>query len=235
MNQMIERLQCCERDNRKLFCIRLPEKILDKANIQSQIEILKKSAIDGVCLVCSHNLQMCLDAAVLYVQAGLSVILETDFHRIFRYGIPAFAKEAAKTGISGIRVPNLPFEEQGQLAVYLLEEDGPFLIREITPSSGDRIVQNMQFARGFVWCSSAGNMDFLSQLSGDPLQFYMYAVEAAAVLPVLLDFGKNSREQLDVYLESASGAVIGNELMERFEREGYQPAVLDEYCSRFTD
>ena len=235
MNPMIEKLQHLEKENKKLFCIKLSEKILDNEIIQSQIQILKNSAIESVCLICSHNLQLCLDSAAQYVQAGFCVILETGFHPVFRYGIPAFAQAAAKAGISGIRVPDLPFEEQGQLAVYLLDEDGPFLIREIAPSSGDRIVQNMQFARGFVWCSNAGNMDFLSQLPGDPLQFYMYAVEAAAVLPVLIDFGKNSREQLNDYLDSAAGAIIGSELIERFERGGYHPAAFGEYCSRFAD
>ena len=136
-------------------------------------------------------------------------------------------------GISGIRIPDLPFEEQGQLAVYLLDEEGPFLIREITPASGDRIIQNMQFARGFIWCSSEGNMEFLSSLQGDPLVFYLYAVEAAATRPVLLDFDSRYLSGLESYLESADGAIVGKELMDVFRREGYSSKKLKEFCSRF--
>lgn len=76
-------------------------------------------------------------------------------------------------------------------------------------------------------------MEFLSGLEGDPLFFYLYAVEAAATRPVLLDFGSRHYCNLQEYLASADGAIVGNDLMDSFRREGYSSRLLSEFCGRF--
>lgn len=234
MNQLNQVMDQYRKADKKLFVMRLEQQILQQEQLDELVSVLKESGIGAISLIRTGGLEECLElAGRLTVQWKFPVILETEFHWILKYGIAEFARAAALAGISGIRVCDLPFEEQGQLAVYLLEEDGPFLIREITPASGDRIIQNMQFARGFIWCSNEGNVQFLSELQGDPYVFYLYAVEAAATLPVLLEFGSRCLGDLENYLNSADGAIVGNDLMERFHQEGYSAKALREYCSRF--
>ena len=234
MNQLNSILAENQDTGKKLFVIRMEQTILETAPLKEAVSILKEKKFGAVSLICTDSLDDCLKLAKDLIQGHqIPVILETVFHKILKYGIGKFAEAAASAGISGIRVPDLPFEEQGQMAVYLLDEEGPFLIREISPASGDRIIQNMQFARGFVWCSSEGNMEFLSGLEGDPLFFYLYAVEAAATRPVLLDFGSRHYCNLQEYLASADGAIVGNDLMDSFRREGYSSRLLSEFCGRF--
>lgn len=234
MNQLNQTMEEYQKANKKLFMMRIEQKIFDMADTEEVVSILKESGFAAISLICTDGLNACLTLAEKLVSSmNMPVVLETGFHKVFTYGIAQFAQDAARAGISGVRIPDLPFEEQGQLAVYLLEEDGPFLIREITPSSGDRIVQNMQFARGFIWCSSEGNVDFLSGLQGDPYMFFLYAVEAAATRPVLLEFGNRCPGDLSAYLESADGAIVGNALIEDFRRRGYSAKLLREYALRF--
>lgn len=234
MNQLNAVFQSNQKSGGKLLALRLEQQVLQGLDLHRVAQVLREAGIGAVSLVCSDNLQICLKlAGQLAKEEGLPVILETDFHKVFRMGTPGFAKAAAENGVSAVRIPNLPFEEQGQLAVYLLDEDGPFLVREITPASGDRIVQNMQFARGFIWCSSKGNVEFLSGLPGDPYIFYLYAVEAAATQPVMLEFGSRNRAELADYLDLADGAIIGDDLTEQFRAEGFSWELLQEYCNRF--
>lgn len=234
MNQLNRVMERYKRAENKLFVMRFEQKTFQTATPDEVVSILNESNFGAISLICTDGLKDCLAlSGTLAIQLKMPVILETEFHKVLKYGIANFAKEAAQNGISGIRIPDLPFEEQGQMAVYLLEEDGPFLIREITPASGDRIVQNMQFARGFIWCSNEGNVEFLSQLKGDPHVFYLYAVEAAATLPVLLEFHSRCYGDLENYLVCADGAIVGNDLMDHFRREGYSSKALREYCSRF--
>ncbi|MDO5410684.1 MAG: tryptophan synthase subunit alpha [Lachnospiraceae bacterium] len=234
MNQFNQMIKQYQEENRKLFMLRMEQNVFQSAVPAAAASILKEEGFGAVNLICTDSLEKCLELAGIFThRLDLPVVLETGFHKILKYGLAAFAKKAAEAGISGIRVPDLPFEEQGQLAVYFLEEEGPFLIREITPASGDRIIQNMQFARGFIWCSSSGNMEFLSSLEGDPCTFYLYAVEAAATLPVLLDFNTNSYEEVEKYLPSADGVIAGNNLIDRLRREGYSSQLLREYCHSF--
>lgn len=234
MNQLNRVIERNRKNEKKLFVMRLEQNIFQTAAPDEVASILNESGFGAVSLICTESLKDCLAlSGILALQLKLPVVLETEFHKVLKYGIANFAKDAAQNGISGVRIPDLPFEEQGQMAVHLLEEEGPFLIREITPASGDRIVQNMQYARGFIWCSSEGNIEFLSGLQGDPYVFYLYAVEAAATLPVLLEFNSRCYGDLENYLASADGAIAGNDLTDRFRKEGYSPEALKEYCSRF--
>lgn len=241
MNRLNQTLEQYRKVDKKLFMMRLEQRIFQLMESDEAIakpeevaSVLKESGFGGISLICTDALNDCLELAKTFsLRLRYPVILETGFHKILKYGIADFARDAAQAGVSGIRVPDLPFEEQGQLAVYLLDESGPFLIREITPASGDRIIQNMQFARGFVWCSNEGNVEFLSELQGDPYMFYLYAVEAAATLPVLLEFGSRCYGDLENYLGSADGVIVGNDLIDRFRREGYSSKGLREYCGRF--
>ena len=233
MNQLNKILADNQEMHKKLFMFCMEERLMETAPLEEVVSILKDKGFGAVCLICTGTILNCMEISKkLTGQLEMPVVLETDFHKVFTFGISEFAKAAADTGISGIRIPNLPFEEQGQMAVHLLEEEGPFLIREITPASGDRIVQNMQFARGFIWCGSEGNTEFLSGLQGDPLVFYLYAVEAAATRPVLLDFDSRYLGNLENYLDSADGAILGKELRDIFRREGYSAQKLKDYCSR---
>lgn len=233
MNRLIQLLNNNQLSGEKLMIMRLNQSLIPVSEISSAAQILKENGFEAVCLVCDDDMDFCLKSAAEFAANDISVIFETDFHKVFLYGIPAFARQAAASSVSGIRVPNLPFEEQGQLAVYLLDEEGPFLIREISASSGDRIVQNMQFARGLIWCTNQGNLDFLSGLDGDPYMFYLFAADAAATQPVIIDFGSKCRADMENYLETVSGAVVGSGLAEQMQSAGYSADVLKSYCRQF--
>ena len=233
VNRLIQLLDKNQSSGEKLMIMRLNQSLIPVQEIESAVQILKESGFRAVCLVCDEDMEACLKSAAEFAAKDMSVILETEFHKVFLYGIPDFARQAAASSVSGIRVPNLPFEEQGQLAVYLLDEEGPFLIREISASSGDRIVQNMQFARGLIWCTNQGNLDFLSGLDGDPYMFYLFAADAAATQPVIIDFGSTCRADMESYLEVVSGAVAGSGLAEQMQSCGYSADVLKSYCGQF--
>lgn len=234
MNQLNAVFQSNQKSGTKLLTLRLEQQALRDIDLHQVSELLHTSGIEAISLICTGSIQECLDLAKQFAKMeGIPVILETDFHKVFRMGTAAFAKAAAESCVSAVRIPNLPFEEQGQLAVYMLDEEGPFLVREITPASGDRIVQNMQFARGFIWCSNQGSIDFLSGLPGDPYMFYLYAAEAAATQPVMLEFGSRNREELEAYLDLADGAIIGDDLAEDFRSNGFSMEALETYCQKF--
>ncbi len=234
MNQLNQMLEQYQEKKTKLFMMRMEQSVFQTAEPEEVASVLKESQFAALSLICTDALSDCITLAAKLTHQGIALVLEVGFHKVLRYGLADFAKDAAHAGISGIRIPNLPFEEQGQLAVYLLDENGPCLIREITPASGDRIVQNMQFARGFIWCGKEGNVDFLSALDGDPYVFYLYAAEAAATRPILLDFGSRYLGELENYLDFADGAIVGTELNQTFSKEGYSASALKEYCGRFT-
>lgn len=236
MNQLNQLLESYQSNGKKLRMLRLEQSVFQTAVPAAVTTVMKENQFEAICLIATLDLEDCLSLCkTLACRLEMPVVLEVAFHKVLRYGISRFAEMAGSAGVSGIRVPDLPFEEQGQLAVHLLDEEGPFLIREVTPASGDRIIQNMQFARGFIWCSNQGNVEFLSSLAGDPLTFYLYAVEAAATRPFLLDFNSKSYGEAEKYLDAAAGMIVGEDLADEIRENGYSADLLRQYCSRFCD
>lgn len=171
---------------------------------ESDVHMVSEKKQADVCMISADgNLTDCLHLAA---ELEGPLILETCFHKVFRYGLSAFAADLQKAGISAVRVPDLPYEERGQLAVYLLDSEGPFLISEITPASGDRIMAITRYARGFVWCLGRGIPEKLRELPGDPLEYYLYAVDAACPIPYLLDLPGRTEDELAAYADGAEGA-----------------------------
>ena len=110
--------------HKKLFMFCMEERLMETAPLEEVVSILKDKGFGAVCLICTGTISNCMEISKkLTGQLEMPVVLETDFHKVFTFGISEFAKAAADTGISGIRIPNLPFEEQGQMAVHLLEEE----------------------------------------------------------------------------------------------------------------
>lgn len=131
-----------------------------------------------------------------------------SFHQVFRYGLEAFVDDCMEAGVDGIRIPDLPMEEQPQLKVYLLKEGAPYLLQEICPQSGDRIPDVTGFAKGYVYCTADPALWDEQLEYGNMLSFFLYAAEAVCPIPLILDFKNSDREGLKPYLEIAAGMTV---------------------------
>ena len=84
------------------------------------------------------------------------VVFMMYYNTILYYGVEAFAKKCAETGVDGLIIPDLPKEEQFELAEALEHtENAPILIQLVAPVSADRIPMILENARGYVYCVSS--------------------------------------------------------------------------------
>lgn len=138
----------------------------------------------------------------------IPLVLRLSFHQVFRYGLEAFTDACTEAGVDGIRIPDLPMEEQPQLKVYLLKEGAPYLLQEICPQSGDRIPDVTGYAKGYVYCTADPAL-WNEQLEyGSMLSFFLYAAEAVCPIPLILEFKNTDREGMKPYLEIAAGMTV---------------------------
>lgn len=138
-------------------------------------------------------------------QLEMPLALRLPFHQVFRYGLEAFTDACMEAGVDGIRIPDLPMEEQPQLKVYLLKEGAPYLLQEICPQSGDRIPDVTGYAKGYVYCTADPALWDEQLEYGNMLSFFLYAAEAVCPVPLILDFKNTDREGMKPYLEIAAG------------------------------
>ena len=91
----------------------------------------------------------------------------TYLNPVFHYGFERFCRRCAEAGISGLIVPDLPFEEKEELAP-VCRSCGIELISMIAPTSEERIRRIAAEAEGFLYVvSSMGVTGVRSEITTD--------------------------------------------------------------------
>ena len=227
MNQLEQFVNQAE--NEPLVVLKIDVDVIQN-HVEDFIAQVENSKVQLLCLSTNKKVDHLFDICE-QIKTSLLLIVEVPFHRVFSYGIKGFVERAIKVGISSFHILDLPYEEQGQFVVHLLDTDGPNLLQEVTISSGDRVPTILQYARGFAWCSSKGYSKQLSELPGDPKEYYLFAVDAVSPLPLILDFGVDSGKELSDYLDNAAGYIVGSGLEKELREKGYSSEIVRKYCA----
>jgi tryptophan synthase alpha chain len=148
------------------------------------------------------------------------LLLMSYLNPLLAFGFDALAARAAATGICGLVVPDMPFEESGPLRAAL-DTQGIALVQLVTPATPpQRLSMLCRASRGFVYAvTSAGTTGGARDLPAD-VTAYLDRVRAASVLPVCAGFGIRDAAQVAALAPHADGVVVGSALVEVIEAGG---------------
>jgi tryptophan synthase alpha chain len=148
---------------------------------------------------------------------------------VYRYGYKAFFERCQKTGLDGIIIPDLPFEEQGEVREFS-SRCGVDLISLIAPTSEERIQEIARSASGFLYLvSSLGVTGMRSNIATDLAAMVAKVKTAAklpvaklpvAKLPVAVGFGIHSPKQAAEIAKMADGVIVGSAIVKIVEEQG---------------
>lgn len=144
----------------------------------------------------------------------------TYYNIIHKYGVERFAGTAAKAGIKGAIIPDLPPEE-GEAYLEAFAANGLAPIFIFAPTTSDARMQYLNtFARGFVYCVArkgvTGSQTDFSQALGQ----YLKRCRAATALPLALGFGISEKSDVTFLEGKADIAVIGTRTIRVVEENG---------------
>ncbi len=156
------------------------------------------------------------------------------FNTVLHYGIDEFVKKCAKTGVDGLIIPDLPYEEQGQLSDVLDREEGaPILIQLVTPVSGERIPMLLEKARGFVYCVSSMGVTGQAADFHKNVVAYLEQVKKVSKIPVMMGFGIRTAADVAPMKDIIDGCIVGSHFINLMEESGYSTDVAKNYVSTF--
>lgn len=162
------------------------------------------------------------------------VVFMMYYNTALYYGIDAFAAKCAETGVDGLIIPDLPFEEQGELQTALGKvENAPLLLQLVSPVSGKRVPMILENARGFVYCVSSMGV------TGQKAEFhrgvidYLKQVKAVSKIPVMMGFGIRTAEDVLPMKDEIDGAIVGSHFISLMEEKQYDVEAIKEYVSTF--
>lgn len=174
-------------------------------------------------------------AARLSAQTEIPLVFMTYLNVLFKYGYDAFLKKAKQSGISGVIVPDLPFEEKNELSSVADKYDID-VISLIAPTSEQRIQRIAKEARGFIYeVSSLGVTGVRNEIKTD-LRSITASIKTVTDLPVAIGFGINTPRQAAEVCSYADGVIVGSAIVKIVARYGKKaPEKVYEYVKSMKD
>lgn len=157
-------------------------------------------------------------------KSDVPLVLLVYYNTIFKYGNEKFVEKCLQSGIDGLIVPELPFEERAELDDVIAERPID-LITLAAPTSGDRLKKILPPAKGFIYCvSKAGVTGERSELSPD-LKGFMIEVKAYTDKPRAIGFGISSPDMVKSVKAHCEGVIVGSALVRRLLDEDVKSAM----------
>jgi len=153
------------------------------------------------------------------------VLLMSYLNPLLAFGLDKLPQAAAKAGVAGFIIPDLPFEECDEMRAALTEQ-GIALVQFVTPVSPDERMQKLAHASsGFVYAvTMTGTTGKNVEAPQDVLDYFARARKLSP-LPVCAGFGIRSAAQIRKLAPFVDGVIVGSALVEVIER-GEDPAAF---------
>ena len=146
------------------------------------------------------------------------LVLMSYLNPLLAYGLERLPGAARAAGVAGFIVPDLPFEECGDL-MRALAAEGLGLVQMVTPvTPPERLARLVASAQGFVYAVTMTGTTGKNVTVPDEVLAYLAAVKAVAPVPVCAGFGIRSREQVLRLRGVVDGVIVGSALVEVLER-----------------
>ena len=160
------------------------------------------------------------------------LVMMSYLNPLLAFGYEKLAARALETGVCGFIIPDLPYEESGDIRAAL-EAQGLGLIQLVTPATpDDRLKLLGDASRGFVYAVTiTGITGGDAGLPAD-LADYLDKVSASSALPVCAGFGIRAAGDVQNVGRHAAGAVVGSALVEVLERGDSPSAFLGSLSAR---
>lgn len=168
-----------------------------------------------VALKAGMSVKRCLQAVKDLRTSGVQIplILMGYINPLLSYGLEEFTAHAAKVGVDGFIIPDLPPEESAEMDA-LCRQHNLSLIYLLAPnSSQDRIQLVCQRSRGFTYLVSvSGVTGTRSELPPD-LSAFIQRVRPYAQTPLAVGFGISTPTQARQVGAVADGIIVGSALI----------------------
>jgi tryptophan synthase alpha chain len=163
------------------------------------------------------------------------LVAMVSFATVLKHGVIPFVEEATRAGLSGLIVPDLPFDESTDLKAQC-DAKGLSLVQLITPTTErERAKQIANAASGFIYyVSVAGITGARRELPADLVQNVKW-LRSQTKTPVCIGFGISLPDHVRQLAPIADGLIVGSALVKHLENAATlgRDAVLKSMLASF--
>ena len=164
-------------------------------------------------------------------EVSIPLILMGYLNPILHYGIDRFCADAADAGVSGLIIPDLPFDDYLAQVKPVADAHGLKVIMLITPETSEERIRFIDdHTDGFIYMVSSAAITGAQQHFDEARQAYFRRIDAMRLRnPRMIGFGISNAQTLKAAQDNAAGAIIGSRFVTLLnENEGNADKALDQ-------
>lgn len=145
-------------------------------------------------------------------KSDVPLVAMVYYSTVFGFGKERFISLCKESGIDGIIIPDLPFEEYDEIAEEI-EKTNLYVIPLIAITSKQRIPMLARKAKGFIYCISSLGVTGERKSFDDRVFDFIENVKANSSVPVCVGFGISKREDVEKFDSVADGVIVGSAIV----------------------
>lgn len=170
---------------------------------------------DNRALAAGTNTDKLFDmAGRVHADTSVPLAIMTYINPVFVYGPERFMKKCKESGICALIVPDMPYEEKGDLQDYCTQY-GVKLVSMVAPTSKSRVSKIASEAEGYIYVVSS--MGVTGVRSGNEfssnLNEIIDTIRSVTDVPCAIGFGISTPEQAKQMGSLADGIIIGSAIV----------------------
>ena len=163
-------------------------------------------------------------------EVEIPLIMMGYLNPILHYGIEAYCQSCVESGVSGMIIPDLPFDDYLNIVKPVADKYDLRVIMLITPETSDERIRFIDdHTDGFIYMVSSASITGTQKSFDDQKQEYFRRINAMNLRnPRMIGFGISNAQTLKAAQDNAAGAIIGSKFVTLLnETEGDAAAALD--------
>jgi tryptophan synthase alpha chain len=158
--------------------------------------------------------------ASIRLDSDLPIVLYVYYNLLHRCGVKHFVAEAARSGVDGVLVLDLPPEESENYE-EVMREHGVSTIYLVAPTTPeDRIGLIVKRGTGFIYYVSREGVTGMQATLAQNIAEMIGRIRSHTQLPVAVGFGISNPEQARAVAESSEAIVVGSAIVNQIAQHG---------------
>lgn len=162
---------------------------------------------------------MCCD---MKEKLQIPYLLMSYYNPVFKYGLENFARDSAENGVSGVIIPDLPFEESSDLRSVLLRYSIDQILFVSSTTSLKRRQKILDAASGFVYYIAVFGVTGVRDSLPEQTYQDVALLKEMSKIPVAVGFGISNQQQVRRLRTCADGIIIGSFVMSQIMEKNYE-------------
>lgn len=160
-------------------------------------------------------------------QSQIPIVFYIYFNLIHKVGLAQFIADAAKAGVDGLLVLDLPPEESDNYEALMRAAGlcNIYLVAPTTPD--DRMASIVKRGAGFIYYISREGVTGMQSQIATNLASQVAKLRAHTDLPIAVGFGISNPAQAKAVAAEADGCVVGSAIVNQIAEHGKSPDLAE--------